>query len=57
MASVEQIKNKREGSRKRYTSNLYWFTLLQGLCLVFFAPQAKKVSLNQSIVQLQLITQ
>jgi len=55
--SVSYKLKRKKGQEKGGTSNLYWFTLPQGLRPVFFTPLVKKVSLNQSIVQLQLITQ
>jgi len=42
----EQYKIERKGSRIVEHSQLYWFTLPQGLRQVAFAPQAKKISLN-----------
>ena len=42
----EQYKIEREGSRTIEHSQLYWFTLSQGLRPVSFAPQAKKISLT-----------
>jgi len=36
----KHIRIEREGSRKIEHSQLYWFTLPQGLCPVSFAPQA-----------------
>ena len=42
----EQYKIEREGSRTIEHSQLYWFTLPQGLRPVSFAPQAKKISLT-----------
>ena len=42
----EQYKIEREGSRTTEHSQLYWFTLPQGLRPVSFAPQAKKISLT-----------
>ena len=47
----EQFRIERVRSRKVEQSQLYWFTLPQGLRPVSFAPQAKKVPLYQSIVQ------
>jgi len=42
-----------EGRENRTQSILYWFTLPQGLRPLSFAPQAKKVPINQWIVHLQ----
>jgi len=42
----EQYRIVRKGSRKAEHSQLYWFTLPQGLRPVSFAPQAKKISLT-----------
>jgi len=42
----EQYRIEREGSRTVEHSQLYWFTLSQGLRPVSFAPQAKKFSLT-----------
>jgi len=47
----EQFRNERVRSRTAEHSQLYWFTLPQGLRPVSFAPQAKKVPLYQLIVQ------
>jgi len=49
-------KNGKKGLRRKDTSNLYWFTLPQGLRPVFLATLAKKISPKHSIVQLQSIT-
>jgi len=50
----EQFRNERVRSRTTEQSQLYWFTLPQGLRPVSFAPQAKKVSLYQLIVQVTI---
>jgi len=42
----EQYIIEREGSRTAEHSQLYWFTLPQGLRPVSFAPQAKKIFTN-----------
>jgi len=42
----EKYRIKREGSRTAEHNQLYWFTLPQGLHLVSFTPQAKKISLT-----------
>jgi len=42
----EQYRIEREESRTTEHSQLYWFTLPQGLRPISFAPQAKKISLT-----------
>ena len=50
----EQFRNERVRSRTVEQSQLYWFTLPQGLRPISFTPQAKKVSLYQLIVQVTI---
>jgi len=53
----EQYIIEREGSRTIEHSQLYWFTLPQGLRPVSFALQAKKISLSLINYLHQTITQ